>query len=302
MISLREVPTEESTEEGGAEEGKIKPFDLVVETVLKLKKNPVGVTGTVKGLAPDSISEGLLRLFFAAMVLTLCGIAVLSFFLTREFSKHQQTRFELGQVEQARSRLEQSLAQLRSEMAEQQKRIEKLGVELEKTSAKAALLDQVRRDHESERARVQALYEAQLADLRKLLEGREAFVNRLQSRMESMRSVVQQEGYGFAFPASRPLTKTPTDSPAVPLEETQGHKRISGKVALVDRENRFIIVTFGAVDGAVVGDFIKIYQGGAPLGEGRIERVYHHLSAAAIVSEDTLTHVQKGDSVFLALF
>ena len=301
MVSL----VEESTEEVEAEEVKIKPFDRVAETVLKLKKTYVGIKGAMKApLPPLARPEGTFRLFSSALILTLLGIALLSFLLIREFSKHRQTLLELGQAEQARSKLEQSLSQLHSEMAHQQKRIERLGVGLEKANAKAALIDQLRRDHETELARLQTLYEGQLADLRKLLQTREDLANRLQSLLEAMHSISQGGGLGLALPDSVPLTKTATDSRGTPSGEAgvPSHKRISGKVALVDRGNRFIIVTFGAVDGAVVGDFVKIYQGEAELGDGRIERVYHHLSAATVTSEDTLTRVQKGDSVFLALF
>ena len=307
---------EESTKEAGPKEvggsgmeslfrNKVKPFEQVVTTVLKLKKNYARTKGVMKKLFPTSPGqEGTPRLFLAALTLTLLGIALLSFFLIREFYKHQQTLLQLSQAVQVRSQLEQSLAQIRLEMTHQRKRIEKLGVELEKANAKAALIDQLRRDHETELARLQALYEGELADLRKLLETRENLMNRIQSHLESMRSTIQGGGYGLGFPDMGPLTKAPPDSPGAPWGVTQvpGHKRISGKVALVDRENRFIIITFGTVEGAAVGDFVKIYQGGAALEEGRIERVYPHLSAATIISEDTLARVQKGDSVFLALF
>ena len=301
MVSL----VEEATEEVESEEVKIKPFDRVAEIVLKLKKTYVGIKGARTGpLPPLTGPEGTFRLFSSALILTFLGIALLSFFLIREFSKNQQALTKLGQAEQARFQLEQSLAQIRLEMIHQRKRVERLGVQLEKANAKAALIDQLRRDHETELARLQALYEGELADLRKLLDTREALLNRLQSHMESMRSMSQQEGYGLALPDTEPLTKAPADSLGAPSGKTRvpGFKRISGKVALVDRENRFMVATFGAIDGVAVGDFVKIYQGGTPLGEGRIERVYHHLAAVTLISEDTLTRVQKGDSVFSALF
>lgn len=280
-----------------------KPFGRLVETVFKLKKNDGGIQEAMKEPPQNSSRDVTFRLLLSALVLTLLGIALVSFFLIREFSKHQQTLRELGQAEQARLQLEQSLAQIRSGMTRYEKRVERLGLELEKATAKAAFIDQLRRDHEAELARMQALYEAQVKELRKLLESRDNLVNRLQSQWESVRSRIPEGSGAGLLGETRPFAKTQgvsagTAPEAAPLP----HKRISGKVALVDRENRFIIVTFGGVDGAVVGDFVKIYQEGRPLGDGRIERVYHHLSAATVTSEDTLSRVQKGDSVFLSFF
>ncbi|MBN2097895.1 MAG: hypothetical protein JW714_05420 [Candidatus Omnitrophica bacterium] len=60
-------------------------------------------------------------------------------------------------------------------------------------------------------------------------------------------------------------------------------KKLDGKVLIVNREFRFVVIDLGKKDGVAVGDEFRIYQGSAEVGKAQVERVYESMATAAIL-------------------
>jgi hypothetical protein len=94
-------------------------------------------------------------------------------------------------------------------------------------------------------------------------------------------------------------TKLAADSDASVVAKNLPVKK--GMVVQVNQTHHFIITSLNRAQGVELGQTVQIYQEGAPLGVGRVERVYETLTAVTILSEDTLERVKTGDQVYLAI-
>ena len=253
---------------------------------------------------PKLTKEGAPRLFWVFMICTLVVAAILLFLFAREFAIRKQTALELSRTEQARTQLELSLVQLQAEMANQREEINRLNEDLKAAQTKAALTD---KEYQAQILKIKSRYEVELIALRKALETKDTLISSLQSNLKSIREFLQRGGQapveamsaitaGGVGPVQSVITSGANLIPP-PAE----FRPTSGKILMVDKGHHFIVMDLGPSQGAQMGRFVQIYQNDRPLGEGRIDRVYQNLSAASIVSEDTLGRVAEGDQVILAL-
>lgn len=241
--------------------------------------------------------EGAFRPANVILIGALVGIGILGFFLMRQFQLRQETLAQLSRVETERSNLEQAVADLRAELEKQREDILKLTADLEAASAKAAMVDTLQESHRTELSRVTKLYEGELQSLQGALKSRDSLIKSLESNLEGVRKLFERgsaaapSAASAGLPSSREASVGPFPAQGIP----------SAKVMMVNQANRFVIVDLGPAAGAGIGRFLQIYHGGKSIGQARIERVYQTLSAATVLSDDTLERVQAGDTVYLAL-
>lgn len=236
----------------------------------------------------------------AAGVLLLIAILFVLFF--RETSLRKQALSALAQAEQARAKLEVTLTQLRDEMVKQKDELMKMASDLQTAQEKAEQADLSRAQSDKELAKVKMSYESQITELKKTLRDRESVITSLEQNLKSMRAILEGKGEAIssmtlAGPGGMTASGISSASPAM----AKSYKPVPGKVLMVDQRNRFVVVNLGPADGARPNQFLRVYQGGAPLGEARIDRVYQNLSAATVLSEDVIQRVRKGDVVYLTL-
>lgn len=230
-------------------------------------------------------------------------IAILSILFFRETSLRKQALSALAQAEQARAKLEVTLSQLRDEMVKQKDELVKMASDLQQAQEKAEQADLLRAQSDKELARVKVSYENQMTELRKTLRDRESVITSLEANLKSVRALLEGKGEAIssmtlAGPGGITASGISFGSPGI---IAKAYKPVPGKVLMVDQRNRFIVVNLGPADGAQPSQFLRVYQGGIPLGEARIDRVYQNLSAATVLSEDMIQRVRKGDVVYLTL-
>lgn len=247
---------------------------------------------------------GAPRLSLLFLVLALLGAGAFAFLFVRELSLHQSAVSQLTQAEQERAELSQAVSQLRTEVTEQREEISRLVADLKAANAKAGLVDTIRSEHEAELARMQAHYEEQVGSLRDILQIRDEVIATFESNLNSIRELLKgpaselDEGFAGARRAIQSRTIAAGGlKPSVP----PGMSVPQGRVLKVNPEHHFIVVSLGPNEGAQEGRYVQLYRSGTFLGEGRIDRVYQNLSAATVLSEDTLSHIREGDQVFLVL-
>ncbi|OGX04110.1 MAG: hypothetical protein A3G87_07460 [Omnitrophica bacterium RIFCSPLOWO2_12_FULL_50_11] len=254
-------------------------------------------------MKPSLLSQiGVPRLSLLFLVFALLGAGAFAFLFVRESSLRQGAVSQLAQTEQERLELSQAVSQLRIEVAEQREEISRLVADLKAAHVKAGLVDTIRSDHEAELARMKAHYEEQTESLRSILQIRDEVITTFESNLNAIRELLKsntaaveprsakaQAASGGRMSPARGIRPAGRPGVAVP----------TGRVLKVNPVQQFIVVNLGSNEGAQEGLYIQIYRGGTFLGEGRIDRVYQNLSAATIVSEDTLSSIQAGDKVFL---
>lgn len=235
----------------------------------------------------------------AAVLLVIIALSVLFF---RETSLRKQALSALAQAEQARAKLEASFTQLRTEMTTQKDELVQLASDLRAAGERAEQADKLRAQSDSELAKVKKFYEGQMADLKKTLREREGIITSLEANLKSVRALL--EGKGGAIDSMTLVGPGGISASGISSANqvtVKAYKPVPGKVLMVDQRNRFIVVNLGPADGAQPGQFLRVYQGKSPLGEARIDRIYQNLSAATIISEDTIQRVRKGDTAYLTL-
>ena len=245
---------------------KLKRIGLIMQPIERLKQG-----------------DGSSRTIFIALGMALLGLAVVSFFLSREFSMHRKVTLQLGKSEQIRSEMEHSFAELKKEMAAQKQELTQMSEELDQTKSKAALVDQQKKNFEDQIANLKRMYENQINELRNQLNTKDKLTQSLRENLESIR--------GLQGPHSEELT------PAGDVISQPGAASAQGKITLVDRQNHFVITDLGITKGVSMGQVIRISNGDKLIGEARIDRIYYDLSAATLLSDQALSEVQKGDSV-----
>jgi hypothetical protein len=236
------------------------------------------------------------------LILALIGTGTLGFFFIHEFQLRKQTISKLVQVESERSSLEQSVAQLRKEVAKQREELEKLAGDLKEANTKAAMVDTLQTAHQVELDRVTKLYDNQLSSLKQVLEVREGLIQTFESNLVSIRRLLERNSQAASAPnvaVGMPLASVNANNNEASKKSVQTSISPAGKVVAINQANRFILLSYGPTEGAQMGQYIQIHHGGKFLGQGRIERVYQTLSAATILSDDTLRQVEVGDPVFL---
>lgn len=265
-------------------QGQHAPFSrTLVEPITSLKKG---------GFPRPNIKAAAIALLFV-------GAGAIGFLFVRESVLRRQAMTQLTKTEQARAGLEQSVSQLRIDVSHQKEEISRLVTELESANKKAAEVEQIRSKHEAELADMKKLYEGQIGELKKTLEDREGFIVSLQNSIQSLKERLEapsQEAASIQGAAAEP------SAVSVPIARTAGERPASGKILMIDEKHRFIVVNIGPAQGAASGRFVQVYQGGQPLGQARIDRVYQNLCAATVVGEDVLKRARKGDLVFLTTF
>lgn len=245
--------------------------------------------------------DGGLRMLSILLILVLIGSGTLGFFFYREYDLRQQTLNRLSQTESEKTILEQSIAQLKSDVRQQKEELEKLAVDLKSANEKAALVDSMRETQQKEIESITQTYESQIQSLRKALESRNGMIKSLESNLNNLRKLTglqAEDASKMAVAGDRNL-RQPAEQNVVLKAPTS--PKSGGKIVSVDQLHRFVIINLGQAEGADVGRFVQIYQNGKVLGSARIERTYQTLSAATILSDDTLNRVQTGDQVYLTL-
>ena len=283
---------------------QVKKMDGIAETTSTLDfANQMEENTTGLSMEPLELTQkGAPRVALIFMILAL-GVAGASVFMfAREFAMRKQADLGLAHTEQARAQLEQSLVQLQTEMANQREEINHLNSDLQAAQAKAALIDKLRQEHQEEISRIKNRYEGQLTSLQKVLETKESLISSLQSNLKSIRELLEKGETPLGTVAAAGSVGVVESAVASPSGGSSSEfKPVSGKVLTVNRDQHFIITNLSVAEGAQIGRFVQIYQKGQPIGQGRIDRVYQNLSAATILSEDTLTRIGEGDQVILAL-
>ena len=237
---------------------------------------------------PLKNNEGSSRLVTIFLLLTMLGLGAALFFLYRENNLRKSTVLQLQETEQARATLEDSLTQLRGDMNEQRKLLEKVQNDLKNANDKTVALEKARAESENQLSELKVAYDTKIVELSGLLKTRDTLIATLKSQVSN--EPAELEGKPENAEGKSSESAAPSLEPA------------SGEIQYIDKQNRFIVTTIGTLDGAAAGKFMQIYQNQKPLGFAKIERTYPHLSAAAVASEDTLSRVQKGDKVSLSLY
>lgn len=236
--------------------------------------------------------------FVLFVALAVVAVGALGFFLWREFSLRQQTTFQLTEAKSQQAKLEQTVTELKVEVASQKEEIDKLIADLNAAMAKAALVDTIRSTHEAEIARIKGIYENQTASLRGMAELKNDLIKTLQTELRALRSIFERDVVTVPVAAR---TNEPSLAQGIGNTPVSEFKPPSGKVSLVDHDNRFLIINIGPSGGAHLDGLVQIHHKGKPLGEGRIDRTYQNLSAVSVANNDVLEHVEVGDQVFLAI-
>lgn len=73
--------------------------------------------------------------------------------------------------------------------------------------------------------------------------------------------------------------------------------QISGKVLMMDKEHKFIVVDLGRRDNLKIGDILSIYRNGAFIGKVQVERLEEKNSAAAILPDWQDVELEVNDEV-----
>ena len=280
-----EVETEDRLEEWGPAYENIKSSGIVAET--PWKENPKRISMIMEPIGRLKQGDGNPRIVLIALSIALAGLAAVSFFLTREFSLRRQVSMQLMKSEQVRSEMERSFAELKKEIAAQKQELVQMSQDFDQAKAKAALVDQQRQNYEEQIASLKKMYEGQISEFKNQLSAKEDLSRMLKDNLNAIRGLMQ---------GAHTAELTPTAGAAPRREGTP----LGGKVTLVDKRNRFVIVNLGLTDGISMGQLVQIYNGDKLIGEARIDRIYHDLSAATILSDQALSDVQKGDSVTIS--
>ncbi|OGW81588.1 MAG: hypothetical protein A3G33_02110 [Omnitrophica bacterium RIFCSPLOWO2_12_FULL_44_17] len=236
----------------------------------------------------------------------------------REMTLRKQDRAQLSEFRQAKSDLEMEIGNFKKELDQNKIEMNRLLTDLEVAKARGDMIDTIQDGHRQELARVAKVYEDQVASMRNVIAMRDDLIKTFESNLESIRKLLeggisQTRGYSKTQPLA---SQVPVDQKRVePIATASGSTRrevsaikasvktgvSDGKVMLVNRWHRFVIVNIGPSNGAQIGRTVEIYQNGKLLGTGKIERVYQTLSAASIISEDVLERVNSGDAIYLGL-
>jgi len=73
----------------------------------------------------------------------------------------------------------------------------------------------------------------------------------------------------------------------------------TGEVLTINKEFAFIVVNLGKIDGVEEGMLIDVWRDNKNLAQARVETVREHISAAALVEKENISHIRAGDKVII---
>ncbi|MBI3999339.1 MAG: hypothetical protein HY351_01875 [Candidatus Omnitrophica bacterium] len=289
----------ETSEQIPEDQIKTNEIDQFVETIWKEgEDSPNHPKLSMEPLKLNTESGKPNAAFVLFVALAVVAVGALGFFLWREFSLRRETVLQLTEARSQQVRLDQTVSELKAEVASQKEEIDRLISDLSAAMTKAALVDTMRSAHEAEITRIKGIYENQTASLRGVTELKNELVKTLQTELRALRSIFERDVVTVPVAAR---TNEPNFAQGSGIAAFSGFKPPSGKVLSVDHDNRFLIINIGPAGGARLDGLVQIHHKGNPVGEGRIDRTYQNLSAVSILSNDVLEHVEVGDQVFLAI-
>ncbi|MCM8789675.1 MAG: hypothetical protein NC916_01450 [Candidatus Omnitrophica bacterium] len=191
--------------------------------------------------------------------------------LAREvaFSNIEQLKTELENEKELRVNLENKLKQSEEDAA-------KINEQLNQLVAQKSQLEAKLKDLEAKNAQAQV-------ELGKIVVGQS-----LEPAVEA--EVVEQQS---------PKQETP------PKQETSAKQRKikiksnlkEGKVLVVNRDYKFVVINLGSKDKVSIGDIYSIYHENNYLGDVKVEKVHESMAAAGFMSEDIVDKVSEEDKV-----
>jgi chromosome segregation ATPase len=125
-----------------------------------------------------------------------------------------------------------------------------------------------------------------------LLETRNALslqVEQYRERMPKRSPIITQEERPYYEEDTGIVTETVLDEPLF----------ASGEVLTVNREFAFLVISLGKTNGIEEGMLLNIRRDNTNLAQARVETVREHISAAALIDKENLTHIRSGDNVFI---
>lgn len=278
LEDIKKAIVEEGRKSNQTSETSRVPF--VGETSEHLKPEPFRFYQTE--------TSGLTWVKFFKVALILAAIACAAIFLSRGIYSYHQTVDRLSASEEARIVLEQSVVHMQENIRGQRDEIQKLSMEVEHVRAKTSDIDMMRDEYLSALQNIKTGYDAKIAELQTMFQEHQKLIEFLQNQIQMLSALVGVGGE--------------VEKKQAPVKEVSFEKGISGEIVQVDTGFRFVIVTLGQNQGVKTGDSFQLYQNNKPIGRARVDRVYPSLSAATILSENTLHKVQKGDQVRLGVF
>jgi predicted RNase H-like nuclease (RuvC/YqgF family) len=113
----------------------------------------------------------------------------------------------------------------------------------------------------------------------------------------------KKEKGGFLFfkkkPADPALTKAPTSSAVQQAVVQPGLPVLEGKVAVVNNEYSFAVISLGTREGVKTGDIFSVYHNGKYVGDVKAEKVHDSLTAANFADPALKDKIAEGDKVTL---
>jgi len=114
----------------------------------------------------------------------------------------------------------------------------------------------------------------------------------------------KKESGGFfkkktAVPASDESTEPAQPETARAAVSGSAESGLGGKVAVVNKEYGFVVISLGSRDGVSAGDTFAVYHNAKYVGEVKAEKVHDSLTAANFVNADLKDKVSEGDKVVL---
>jgi myosin heavy subunit len=207
---------------------------------------------------------------------------------TRAEEDLKRVRSELKQAQEELARTVEEKQTLTRSIDDREQEISRLTKELEQTRSEGGQVRQQLSDLQSERDTM----ERQLADLERAKSDLEAKVTELSERptveLEKVR-VTSDEAAAAVSAVALPTTAAVAGT----LED--------GRVLVIDREYDFIVMDRGKNHGVAVGQEFHIVRGEEVLGTVKVEKVYDVISAAALLpgaKEDAIrAGPEDGDTV-----
>ncbi|MCQ9208360.1 MAG: hypothetical protein NG712_03175 [Omnitrophica bacterium] len=213
-----------------------------------------------------------------SIISLLCAIGLL-FFMLQERSRRIMTEERLSQTQNAKRSIEIRLDHARSELMQLQDKARVLAEQTEREKqryqailaelgGKTSQINELESNLTNEKKQRTSLANT-LAQLRENYDSLEEKLKEAELMLEELK------GRGSGFRGKR----------GVELRRivVKPKKKLSGKVLVVNREFKFVVVDLGRKDGVTVGDEFRIYHGSEEIGKVQIEKVYDAMSTAAIL-------------------
>lgn len=181
--------------------------------------------------------------------------------------------FELGEVKEAKIKIELEFALKEKELQDYKDRFSMLTME------RSAI--------EGERTRFaekSAVVQQDLVSLKRqfdqLQQAKEVLEQKLKSVMDS-----------------RVKLKTIIVEPEPSEEESIAEKTVEGEVLAVNKEYEFLVISLGANSGMSMNSDISIYRSSELIAIARVEKLYENISAVIVNDKGQMSRIRVGDAV-----